>query len=312
MAYIPVNPDIRNTIKTDASGVPMQLCELAHINIPDAAAADTDGVCTAAPLSAAVQEITTNISNPAVPRNITITGNVSGITGTITVTGKNYNLEEITEDLTANGMSTVASAKAFKSVSQIDLPIRTHTPAYQTETIEVTHGCSTGGDITVAVTAGTLLGDDSPSSVTVTLTTAEDTVTEVAAAVVAALNDDETISAVFTASNSSGVITLTANDYAANDSTLSIAFTVGSTGVTVGSTTNGTTGVPVDTISVGWGDKFGLPYLLTADELVILKLFNNAVDTGTVANSATAIESNIFGPTGIPDGTKDIDLYIIV
>lgn len=67
------------------------------------------------------------------------------------------------------------------------------------------------------------------------------------------------------------------------------------------------------TVDVGWGDKFGIPYKLYADELVILKLFDKAVDTGgTLANSATALESNTFDPNGTPDGQKDIDLYIIV
>lgn len=66
------------------------------------------------------------------------------------------------------------------------------------------------------------------------------------------------------------------------------------------------------TVDVGWGEKFGIPYKLYADELVILKLFNKAVDTATIANSATAIESNTADMNGTPDGLKDIDLYIIV
>ena len=67
----------------------------------------------------------------------------------------------------------------------------------------------------------------------------------VAAAVVDALNADEDISAVFTASITGAgddTILLTANEYAANDTTVALAFTVGITGVTVGSSTNGTTG----------------------------------------------------------------------
>lgn len=66
------------------------------------------------------------------------------------------------------------------------------------------------------------------------------------------------------------------------------------------------------TVDVGWGEKFGIPYKLYADELVILKLFNKAVDTATIANSATDIESNTADMNGTPDGLKDIDLYIIV
>lgn len=66
------------------------------------------------------------------------------------------------------------------------------------------------------------------------------------------------------------------------------------------------------TFDVGWGEKFGLPYKLYADELVILKLFNKAADSATIANSATALESNTADMAGTPDGLKDIDLYIIV
>jgi len=307
----PFNHKKGQTIKTDADGVSADRAFLAHYPIVNAAAADTDGIHAAVTLGAAAQEIITGISNPAVPRNATITGNVSGITGTVTVTGLNHSGEEITEDIASSGSSTVSGAKAFKTITQVDLPARTHVPAYQTETIEVTHGCSTSGDITVAVTS-TALGDDSPASVTVALTTAEDTVTEVAAAVVAELNANETISAKFTASNASGIITLTANDYAANDETLAIAFTVASTGVTVGSTTNGTAGVAEDKISVGYGNSFGIPYLLEADEQVILKLFNKSADTGTVTPDADEIEKNVIALNGTPDGTKDIDLYIVV
>jgi hypothetical protein len=105
------------------------------------------------------------------------------------------------------------------------------------------------------------------------VTTDDDTVTEVAAAIVDALNGDDTISAAFTASNEAGAITLTAKEYAANDTTLSVAVTAGSTGVTAGSSTNGTAGLSEDTVSGGWGDKFGLPFLLEADEQAFIKLF---------------------------------------
>ena len=66
------------------------------------------------------------------------------------------------------------------------------------------------------------------------------------------------------------------------------------------------------TTAIGWGDKFGLPYKLEADEQVILKLFNKSADTGSVTNSETNLELNTFDPNGSPDGLKDIDLYIVV
>lgn len=66
------------------------------------------------------------------------------------------------------------------------------------------------------------------------------------------------------------------------------------------------------TVDVGWGVIFGLPYKLYADELVILKLFNKAVDAATVVADATDIAKNTVDMAGTPDGAKDIDLYIIV
>lgn len=67
-----------------------------------------------------------------------------------------------------------------------------------------------------------------------------------------------------------------------------------------------------ETIDLGWGGKFGLPYMLAADELVFLKLFDAAADAGTVVVDADELEKNTFDPAGTPDGEKAIDLYIII
>ena len=66
------------------------------------------------------------------------------------------------------------------------------------------------------------------------------------------------------------------------------------------------------TVDVGWGKVFGIPYLLEADEQVIIKLFNKAADTGTVTPDAADIEKNVIALNGTPDGLKDIDLFIVV
>ncbi len=313
----PYNYKMGQRIQTDIPGVAVDRAFLAHFHIDaeDAPAASSDGILAATNLGEAVQSITTGITSPAVPRNIRVDGNVSGIDGVVKITGTNFADEIITEDITANGTSDKDGNLAFKTVTKIDLPIQDHIPAAQTETIEVTNECTNTEEISVAVTATTLLGEDSGESVTVALdATVHTTVTLVAAAVVEALNENEVISAVFEASNAEGVITLAAKEPAANDSSLAIAFMAGTSGVTVGSSTDGTTGVPYDQISVGWGDKFGLPYKLYADELVILKLFNKAKEDteGTVTADATDLEKNVYDPNAGADGQKDIDLYIIV
>lgn len=68
------------------------------------------------------------------------------------------------------------------------------------------------------------------------------------------------------------------------------------------------------TFDVGWGVKFGIPYKLYTDELVILKMFNKAVEEtqGTIVADATDLEKNVYYPNGTPDGSSDIDLYILV
>lgn len=304
-------------IMTDIEGVDIDRAFLAHYHIAaaDAPAGSSDGVHAAMNLGAAVQAITTGITNPAVPRNIRIDGNVSGITGKVKITGTDFAGTVITEEIQADGTTAVDGTLAFKTVTKIDLPVQDHTPAAQTETIQVTAGASAAGDISVAVTASAL-GGGSPASVAVTLTADDNTAAEVAAKIVDALNEDNTISAAFTASVTGAgndTVTLTANAPAANDSTLAIAVTAGSTGVTVGSSTNGTTGVPYDQISVGWGDKFGLPYKLYADELVILKLFNKAKESteGTITADADDLAKNVYDPHDTTLGV-DIDLYIIV
>ena len=310
MNLYPYNPDSQR-LKTGKSAIDRAFGAHFQVSAANAVAADADGIMALTGLTAAAQEVTAGITDPAVLRNVTITGNASGITGTVTVNGTNSDDEVISEDLAASGTSTVAGTKAFKTVTSVELPVRAHTPAYQTETIEVTHGCSTAGDITVAVTAAAL-GGASPKSATVTLTTDDDTVTEVAAKIVTALNSDTAIGAAFTASNVAGVITLTADAYAANDATLAIAATVGSTGVTVGSSTNGTAGVAQDKISVGFGSTLGLPMKLAHNTCLFAFLDNTKESTApTITTSTTAVESNTITLNSALSG-KVVDAYFLI
>jgi hypothetical protein len=72
------------------------------------------------------QEITTAITDPDVPRTVTVKGNASGITGDVVITGTNVADEEITDTIALNGATEVEGVKAFKTVTQIDLPAETH------------------------------------------------------------------------------------------------------------------------------------------------------------------------------------------
>lgn len=304
------NPLLKK-LDTDA-GTKIDRAYLAHLEVPaaKAPAASSDGVLPATNLGAETQEITAGITNPAVPRNIRIVGNVDGITGKVKITGTNFAGKVITEEIQANGTTAKDGNLAFKTVTKIELPVQNHTPAAQTETIEVTKAPENDGNITVTVTAAAL---GSPVSVTVTLnTTDHDDVTKTAAAIVTELNDDDDIKAAFTASNEAGVITLTANEPAANDDTLAIAVTAGETGMTVGDSTNGTPGVPYDKISVGWGDKLGLPYFLTHNTVLAAYLGGTKeTNAPSVSVDADDLENNTIDLYSDLNGTA-VDIYFVV
>lgn len=315
MARVGYDPT-KGRIKTDVPGISIDRGFIAHLHIDgaDAPAASSDGVHAAMNLGSAVQTITSGITNPAVPRNIRIDGNVSGIDGVVTITGTNYAGEEISEEITANGTSARDGALAFRSISSIELPIQDHTPVKQVETATAAGTVTTAGNALVTVTS-VLLEEAEAIDVPVALS---DDANAIALAIRTALAANENIAEHFTVSGADAAVVLTAKEYAANDTTLNIAIDDGtgegaSEGVTTAATSaNTTAGVAVDAISIGWGDIFGLPYYLSDDEQVILKLFNHAADAATVVADADELEKNTFDLSGSPDGTKDIDLYIIV
>ena len=86
------NHKFGQNIMTDIEGVDIDSAFLPHYNIAEAVAvkSSSDGVHAAMNLARAVQSITTGITNPAVPRNIRIDGNVSGITGKVKITGTDF------------------------------------------------------------------------------------------------------------------------------------------------------------------------------------------------------------------------------
>lgn len=113
-------------LKTDAEGVRIDRAFVAHFQVDanKATAGSNVAILIATALAAEVQIITTNITNPTVPRNITVVGNVAGITGNVVIKGTNYNGDKITETLALNGTTVVAGNKAFKTITEVDLPVQ--------------------------------------------------------------------------------------------------------------------------------------------------------------------------------------------
>lgn len=303
------NPE-KGRIKTDGV-VTIDRAFLAHYVVPaaKAVAASANGVAVAN-MGAELQEVTAGITSPAWPRALSIVGNVSGITGDVVVTGKNYAGEAITETLALNGATTVNGSKAFKEVTQIDLPVQVHTPVAQVETATVVGTITTAGNAAVTVTSA-LYESDVVVSVPVEL---DDGASAIALAIRTALAADADIAEHFVVSGATDKVILTAKVPAANDTTLNIAVADDtSAGITEAATSaNTTAGVPYDIASVGWNDKLGLPYKLAHNTVLTAYLNNTKEGTApTVTMDADAIESNTIDLNSALDGTQ-VDAYLIV
>jgi len=304
-------------LSTD-TGVSVDQGFIAHFQVPaaKAVAASAAGVLAATNLGAAVQTITTGLTNPAVPRALSIVGNVSGITGNVVITGTNYARETITETIALNGTTTVHGAKAFKTVTSVTLPVQVHTPVAQVETATAAGTVTTAGNAAVTVTS-VLFEENIVVDVPVAL---NDNAAAIALAIRTALAADADIAEHFTVSGATDKVILTAKTPAANDATLNIAIDDGtgegaSEGVTTAATSaNTTAGVPYDTVSVGWNDKLGLPYQLARNTVIPgMTFLDNAKETTepTVTTSTTALESNTIDLNSALNG-KAVDVYLVV
>jgi hypothetical protein len=65
------------------------------------------------------------------------------------------------------------------------------------------------------------------------------------------------------------------------------------------------------TTAIGWGKAVGLPYMLPYSTLLMAKLGGTA-DTGTITADTDELEKNLFTLNGAPDGSKDVDIYLLV
>lgn len=68
--------------------------------------------------------VTTAITNPDVPRLLTVTGNQGTVTGDVVFVGTDIADAALTDTVASSGTSTVASTKAFKTVTSITIPAR--------------------------------------------------------------------------------------------------------------------------------------------------------------------------------------------
>ncbi|GEM_PF-2459925 len=311
MARVGFNPKI-GTIKTDANTT-IDRGFIAHYNIPAASAsAESDtAVMALTAMGAEATSVTTGFTDPIVPRNVKVDGSAANITGNVKVYGTNFAGEAIDETIALDGTTAKPGNLAFKSITKVDLPARTNAPAKQKATVEVTQGAQAAGS-----TVFTFLSEQTGDAfdVTVSFLVGDDTPTEAAVKLAAGLNANATFTAKWLAAAATVNVTIESKAYAAQDATINLTVkTAGDSAITLGVIAVDTvSGVAEDKVSVGIGKKFGIPYMLSADELVVVKLFDNAADTGTVTPDADEIEKNVIALNGTPDGLKPIDLYIVV
>lgn len=101
-----------------------------HIDGADAGATAAAGVHAAITGSnSAITTVTTAITNPKWPRNLTVTpgGTTTDVaTGNVVIAGTNIDDEEISENFAflANATAATVGAKAFKTITSITIPIQ--------------------------------------------------------------------------------------------------------------------------------------------------------------------------------------------
>jgi hypothetical protein len=95
-----------------------------HYHVAPAAISAT-AIHAAVTLTAAAQDVVPT-AQPDVPRTVTVKGNAAGIAGNVVVTGTNILDETITDTIALNGTTEVEGIKAFKTVTNINLPVKTN------------------------------------------------------------------------------------------------------------------------------------------------------------------------------------------
>lgn len=66
--------------------------------------------------------VTTGITNPDFPRNLTVKGNDANVTGNVVINGTDILNAVLTETIALSGASAVVGTKAFKTITSIVLP----------------------------------------------------------------------------------------------------------------------------------------------------------------------------------------------
>jgi hypothetical protein len=297
-------------IATGAPGVSVDRAFLAHYHIDGLAAGSTTNILPFTKLGAAVQNgVLPAGDTPDVPRNVQVDANNSGVKKAVKVYGLNAAGDEIDETITTNETTAVAGTKAFAKITKIDLPVQHNAGAKHKATVAVTTSTTAGTSVLTFTSAATGAAYD----ITCTFSAEQAASTTAAAArIVAVLNADAKFAAAYTATAATANIVIERKVNENSDTTLNLTVDDNGEGdLALGTIALNTQAGVCDEVSVGWGTSIGIPYMLHSTSLVLLKLFDNAADNGTVTADAAELEKNVLALSGTPDGDKDVDLYII-
>jgi hypothetical protein len=125
MSLYPTKPRIGRKVQTDVDGRTDNGLLAVEVAIGSPALGTATFVHAAVTLAdGATTTVTTAITNPDVPRNVTAKGNAAGISGNAVFTGTDMNGDPITDTIALVDATEVAGTKAFKTVTQIVLPAR--------------------------------------------------------------------------------------------------------------------------------------------------------------------------------------------
>lgn len=122
-AFYPFNPAAHRIGGAgNAADAENYVCHWEHA----AAAATTDEIHAGTTLTTAAQTVTTGITQPDIPRVLCAVGTADGMTGNVILTGTNAISETMSDTIALNGKTAVNGVKAFKTLTSITLPVRTH------------------------------------------------------------------------------------------------------------------------------------------------------------------------------------------
>lgn len=126
-------------VPVPAAGTITSLNQVSYLTHP--VVNDNIRTLAATLLTTGVQQITAGITNPDYPRNLVIKGNDGNVTGNVVITGTDILDAALTETIALSGASAVVGTKAFKTVTNIQLPVYA---VAGTETVSVGVGVKIG------------------------------------------------------------------------------------------------------------------------------------------------------------------------